>query len=149
MRPHHPTALMLLLSRSSSWSWVGATQMRPTTWRGWSFLQRTTKIHLKVHLRVVVKLKTTGRGRGGGSEEHKEYTGHPISPPHHRGHVEDPNPDTRGKFLATCSGGVDLPHCNPDKCHILSQTLRKATNCNTVTVNKELPTVTVMCACSH
>lgn len=94
-------------------------------------------------------MKGGGRERGGGSEEHKGNMSCPISPPRHRGHIEDPNPNTGGKFLATCSGGVDLPHCNPDKCHILSQTLRKATNCNTVTVNKELPTVTAIRARSH
>lgn len=49
-----------------------------------------------------------------------------------------PEPRYRREISATCSGGVDLPHCNPDKCHILSQTLRRAANCNTVMVNKGL-----------
>lgn len=86
---------------------------------GWSLLQRTIKIYLKVYLRVVVKLKTAaceGKGVGRRIRRAQKQTpaflaapspqvswqqmGCPTPPPHHRvgGHVADPNPDTGGKF---------------------------------------------------
>ena len=59
----------------------------------------------------------------------------PKAAPHPRNHMSDPK---QKEMLATCSGGVDLPRCNPDKCRTLSQTLRRAMNCNTVMGNRGL-----------